>query len=47
MAIIDLLELEPTEVSRDLRDKYILLYSLPKVGKTSFAAEIPNNLILA
>lgn len=47
MAIIDLLELEPTEISRDLRDKYILLYSLPKVGKTSFAAEIPNNLIFA
>lgn len=45
MSIINLLELEPTEISRDLSNKYILLYSRPKVGKTSFAASIPNNLI--
>lgn len=46
MAIIDLSALEPTTISRDLKDKYILLYGLPKTGKTSFAAQIPNNLIL-
>lgn len=45
MAILDLLNLQPTTVSRDLRNKYILLYGLPKVGKTSFAAQCPNNLI--
>ena len=45
MAILNLLDLQPTVISRDLRDKYILLYGLPKVGKTSFAAQCPNNLI--
>ena len=43
--MIDLMSLEPTVISRDLRSKYILLYSQPKAGKTSFAAEIKNNLI--
>ena len=47
MAILNLLELQPTVLTKDLRSKYLLLYSLPKVGKTSFAAEIPNNLLLA
>ena len=45
MAILNLLDLQPTTISRDLRNKYILLYGLPKVGKTSFAAQCPNNLI--
>ena len=43
----DLLNLEPTVISRDLRGKYIWLYAKPKIGKTSFAAQIPNNLLLA
>lgn len=43
--MIDLMSLEPTVISRDLRSKYILLYSQPKAGKTSFAAEIKNNLL--
>lgn len=30
MAIINLLDLEPTTISTDLRDKLLLLYSLPK-----------------
>lgn len=45
MAILNLMDLQPTVISRDLKDKYILLYGLPKVGKTSFAAQCPNNLI--
>lgn len=45
MAILNLLDLQPTTISRDLRDKYILLYGPAKCGKTSFAAQIPNNLI--
>lgn len=45
MAILNLLDLQPTTISRDLRNKYVLLYGLPKVGKTSFAAQCPNNLI--
>ena len=45
--MIDLLNLQPTVISRDLRSKYILLYSQPKAGKTSFAAQLPNNLIFS
>ena len=45
MAILNLLDLQPTTISRDLRNKYTLLYGLPKVGKTSFATQCPNNLI--
>lgn len=44
---IDLLNIQPTTISRDLRDKFILLYGLEKAGKTSWAARIPNNLLLA
>lgn len=42
---IDLLTLEPQKISRDLRGKYVLLYGLPKVGKTSLAAQIDKVLI--
>lgn len=45
MAILNLLDLQPTTISRDLRNKYVLLYGLPKVGKTSFAAQCPKNLM--
>lgn len=45
MPILDLMNLEKTKISRDLKDKYILLYGPAKCGKTSFAAMCPNNLI--
>jgi hypothetical protein len=45
MAIMNLLDLQPTTISRDLRNKYLLIYGQPKTGKTSFAAECPKNLI--
>lgn len=45
--MIDLLSLQPTTISRDLSSKYILLYGQPKVGKTSFAAQLPHNLIFS
>ena len=32
MAILNLMDLQPTVISRDLRDKYILLYGLPSFG---------------
>lgn len=44
---IDLLNLQPTKVSKDLSDKYIMIYSAPKAGKTTFAASVPNNLLIA
>ena len=44
---IDILNLEPTVISRDLKGKYILLYGKPKSGKTTLAANFPNNLLVA
>lgn len=47
MANIDLLTLEPTTISRDLRGKYVLIYGAPKVGKTTLASSFPKNLFLS
>lgn len=44
---IDILNIQPTTISRDLKGKYLCLYSQPKCGKTSFAAQAPKNLLLA
>lgn len=44
---IDIFSIKPTTVSRSLSGKYILLYSKPKIGKTSFAAQLKRNLFLA
>ena len=44
---IDILKVEPTTISRDLKEKFILIYSTPKAGKTTFASRIPKNLLLA
>ena len=44
---IDILNLPTTTVSRDLANKFILIYGESKVGKTSFAAKIPDSLLLA
>jgi hypothetical protein len=47
MAVINIMNIKPTTISRSIRDKFLLLYGLPKVGKTSWAANIPNNLFCA
>lgn len=44
---IDILSIQPSVISRDLKGKYVLIYGAPKVGKTSFAARFKKNLILA
>lgn len=44
---IDILNLEPTVISRDLKGKYICLFGKPKVGKTTFAVQAPRNLLIA
>lgn len=44
---IDILNLQPTTISRDLKGKYVLVYGAPKVGKTSFAARFKKNLLCA
>lgn len=46
MAGIDILNIEPSVISKDLRGKFICIYSLPKVGKTSLACQFPKNLLL-
>lgn len=44
---IDIFNIQPTTISRDLKGKFVCIYSLPKVGKTSMACQFPKNLLLA
>ena len=43
---IDILNIQPSVISRDLKGKFVCIYSLPKVGKTSLACQFPKNLLL-
>ena len=43
---IDILNIQPSVISRDLKGKFVCIYSLPKVGKTSMACQFPKNLLL-
>lgn len=43
--MINLMDLQPQMISKNLRGKYILLYGLPGVGKTSLAAEFEKVLL--
>ena len=45
--MVDLMNLEPTKISRDLKGKFVLIYGLPKSGKTSLATRWPKSLLLA
>lgn len=45
--MIDILNLKPTVISKDLKGKYILIYGKPKVGKTTLASHFPKNLLIA
>lgn len=45
--MVNLMNLEPTKISRDLKGKFILIYGLPKTGKTSLATRWPKSLLLA
>jgi hypothetical protein len=44
---IDIFSIKPTEVSRDLSQKIILVYGEPKSGKTSNAVLFPKPLLVA
>ena len=44
---VDLLGLQPSVISKDIRSKYILLAGVPKIGKTEFCTLAPKPLILA
>ena len=41
--MIDLLNLQPVTINKDLKGKYILMYEQPKIGKTTLAAQFPRN----
>lgn len=44
---IDLLAIKPHVISRDLRQKIVVIYGEPKVGKTTIASQFPKALLLA
>jgi len=43
---IDILSVQPHQVSRDLRGYSVAVYGPPKVGKTTIASKFPKNLLL-
>ena len=43
---IDIFSLEPSKISRDLKGKFMLIYGLPKVGKSTFGSQLPRSLFL-
>ena len=43
---IDLMNLAPTTISRDLKGKYVFLYGDAGSGKACLAASFPKNLLL-
>ena len=45
--MIDILNIKPHEISRDLKGYTIMFYGAPKAGKTSTAARFPDALLLA
>ena len=44
---VDILNIQPQVISRDLRSKFLLLAGPPKIGKTEFCTMAPDALILA
>ena len=47
MAVIDLLSIQPTQLCKDLRGRFIMLYGQAKSGKTSMSAMWPKPLLVA
>lgn len=47
MAEINLLNIAPHQVSRDMRGYSVFFYGEPKSGKTTIATKFPNHLLLA
>lgn len=47
MSGIDLLNIQPHQVSRDLRGYSVFFYGEPKSGKTTIATKFPRHLLLA
>ena len=47
MGEINLLNIQPHQVSRDLRGYSVFIYGEPKAGKTTIATRFPQHLLLA
>ena len=47
MAVVDIFNIEPTKISRDLKGKFVLIYGEAKSGKTSFSSLFPKPLLCA
>lgn len=47
MGVINLKELQPNKVSKDISSYSTLLFGLPKIGKSRLAAEFPKPIFLA
>lgn len=47
MATINLLDITPHQVSRDMRGYIVFFYGQPKSGKTTTATKFPNHLLVA
>ena len=47
MGLIDLTQIEPHKVSRDLSGYITFIYGAPKTGKTTLAVQMPDALLLA
>ena len=46
MAEIDIFSIEPQKISRDLKGKFLLIYGLPKTGKSTFGSQLPRALFM-
>ena len=46
MADIDIFNLEPSKISRDLKGKFLLIYGQPKTGKSTFGSQLPRALFM-
>ena len=45
--MLDILNLQPNKVSRDMRGYSVLMYGTPKSGKTTTASKFPDALLVA
>ena len=47
MADFNLLDVQPHQISRDMRGYSVFFYGEPKSGKTTTATKFPKHLLLA
>ena len=46
MGDIDIFNIEPSRISRDLKGKFLMIYGLPKSGKSTFGSQLPRALFM-